>query len=302
MKPLYIYRENPKSAACLAVSCPEPWKLYAGPSVESINYQQVVLQGTGAGVFTLPAKAHARQYFYFESAHFKTIMAEEKLPMQGGYNFRDMGGMRAIGGGKVVWGQLFRTDDLVGLTGTDLDYLASIPTVSVIDFRTPEEVVLAPDKLPVTTQHYYNYHIIPGKLSGMGGVQSAARLMREIYRQLVSDDKIMATYRKFFERIQEPDKLPLIFHCSAGKDRTGLAAALFYFALNVHYDDIMENYMLSAVYIEGKYPPDNDRFTVKPCYLEAAVDEVKKNYGSMEKYLVKALGLNLSQFKEKFLS
>ena len=303
----FIDRENAWQQPVLIVPELGPWQLFAGKQPDSIDFDSVFMQGEGAGRFALPYEPGVRLYYGFRSAPLQTVLAEQHLPTQGAYNIRDLGGLRTQDGSMVAWGKLFRSDDLMNLTPTDLAYLAGIPLVTAIDFRTQNEISWAPDKLPDTVRHHYYYHIVPGgvdkdiserQLQQEGG---ASAFMRHIYCQLVVDKNIIDTYRKFFKRILEQDKQPLLFHCSAGKDRTGWAAALFYFALGVHTDDIFEDYMLSATYIEGKYPAGNERFTVKPSYLNAALSQVKESFGSMDKYLSEVLKIDLKKLRSMFL-
>ncbi len=302
----YITRKSASAEAYLVVRTPAPWRLFVGLSPDSIDYAHPVLEGEDAGRVVLPASLSQRQYFAFESGEVNIILAEQKLPLEGGYNFRDLGGARSQDGGQVVWGKLFRADDMVDLRPHDLHYLASIPIVSIVDFRTVEEAEWAPDKLPEGVRNVYPYHIVPGGIDSLalqnlkkGG--NVAAYMQDIYRELVVNPAIVKNYASFFKLVVEADKLPLLFHCSAGKDRTGWAAAMLYFALGVSKEDIMADYMLSADYIAGKYPDGNERFTVKPEYLEAAVDQAERGFGSMENYLTQALKLDLAALRKQFL-
>lgn len=299
-----IVRENAQAEASLQVeNLSGQWRLFVGSP--AIDYGAPLLCGQGSGLFPLSLPDDQWLYFCLQSQNGQVFFAEKKLPLEGAYNFRDMGGFIGQQGRQVVWGKLFRADDMMELSKRDLRYLASIPITSIVDFRTSEEMDWAPDRKPPGLKNYFQYHVLPGGISGLNletsSGLSADEFMAKIYCNLVLDEGIIAVYSEFFQRIMEADKLPLLFHCSAGKDRTGWAAAMVLYALGVDEKIIMHDYMLSAQYIRGKYPPGNDRFTVKPQFLQAGLEQAKRSYGSIAGYLREALRVDTARLQAMYL-
>lgn len=226
--------------------------------------------------------------------------------MEGGYNFRDLGGIQTADGRQVAWGKLFRADDMHSLTERDLEYLASIPIKTVVDFRHYIERERLPDRLPGTVSRIECYNLTPGSIPSKTFEQACTieethALMVMVYELLVSEDFLVSAYRDFFRLLQEEDNLPLLFHCSAGKDRTGLAAALILFSLGVDKQTIMEDYLTSEKCLEGKYRTESYFFKVSPKFLEAGIAKMEQLYGSVENYLSDVLQVDLEKMRDLYL-
>ena len=108
--------------------------------------------------------------------------------------------------------------------------------------------------------------------------------------------------------MQDSTRVPLLFHCSAGKDRTGTAAALILYALGVDEAIIMEDYLASNHYLGDKYAKELEQnpglkpvLTVKREFLQAAIDRIKQDHGSVENFLVKVLHVDIPKFKARYL-
>lgn len=308
-----VIRDKETKAATLYIDVQQPWQLYGGHTVESIDFSQPLLEGVTGGVFSLDVADSIRSYFQLVTDEGKSILAERHLPMTGGYNFRDIGGVRTKDGRYVKWGKLFRTDDLAKLTEADLAYLSDIPVRSVVDFRAKDEMKMAPDRLPVSVEYDYNLNIEPGNIMG-GGMEFDIDtvdfncLMMDMNRLLVTDSSAVNHYREFFRLLQDEDKLPLMYHCSAGKDRTGMATALILYALGVDDETIMDDYLASAVFLADKYdkyvkqyPRIEPLMTVKAEFLQAGIDKIREDYGSVENYLTDVLNVDPSRMQELYL-
>lgn len=230
------------------------------------------------------------------------------LPVKGAYNMRDLGGYRAADNKQVKWNTVIRSGDLNNLTNEDIEFLASLPLRTDIDFRGQKEKDAAPDKLPSTVKQYISLPLETGDMSSMiGNIKDfdASRLptiLKEIYVYIIQNAQ--ETYSEFFRILEKENSAPLLFHCSAGKDRTGIGAALFLSALGVDRKTVMEDYMLSAEYIKGKYdyivkahPALEPITTVKKEYLEAAFQTIDTEYGGMENYLVKHLKADIPKLR-----
>ena len=235
------------------------------------------------------------------------------LPMEGGFNFRDMGGYESASGKSVKWGLLFRSDEMGNLTPSDLEYLNNIPLRTVVDFRSESEISAAPDRKPASVTGSYALTISPGNHSNISDVrqlmnENGEEFMKDINRLLVSDPVIISRYKEFFSLLQDETKLPLLFHCTAGKDRTGMGAALFLASLGVDESVIFEDYMLSNPLLEDKYrslideiPNLKPMLEVRPRYLKAGFEQIKMTYGSIENYLNDVLDVNPELMKKLYL-
>ena len=313
-----ILRDKKTKSASLVVDFDSQWKLYAGPSVEKIDFSAPIAEGSGKAVYPLEGVSkESRSYFQFVSPEGKAILAETHLPMTGGFNFRDLGGIRTKDGRYVKWGKIIRSDDLYSLTDADLTYLSSLPLVSIVDFRSPEEMEAQPDRVPASVKHNYPYSISPGNMSSMvddmDGLSDLTEnhtdaMMMDLNRMLVTDAQPIDHYRKFFTLLQDETKVPLLFHCSAGKDRTGMGAALILFSLGVDEATILENYLASNEYLAEKYasytaeyPQLTGLFQVQPEYIRAGIEQIKEDHGSVENFLVNELQVDLEKMKSMYL-
>lgn len=320
-----IVRDAKTKKATMNVTTDNEWKLYAGPTVEAIDLTQIALTGTSKGEFNLALDADKRYIFQFETKEGQALVAEKRLPIKGGYNFRDMGGMKNKENKFVRWGRLFRTDEMNKLTDEDLTYVASTGLFTVVDFRTSSEkegglggmIPPAPDKLAVSIKNTYDLPISAGNIfsdEAMNKIRQGAtsdelaEVMKNSYIELVSKDEYVASLKTFFSYIQDESKLPLSFHCSAGKDRVGVVSMLIYSALDIDKETIMKDYMLSKQYIAGKYdryvmvyPSIGPLVTVDEAYLEAAYTTIEQKYGSMNKFLTEVLNIDINKMKKLYL-
>lgn len=310
-----IIREKTTKSASIQIYTDGKWLLYAGPSADEINFSEPVAQGIDSGTFPLNVTNAAPSYFVIVTEKGTAIVADRHLPMTGGYNFRDMGGYKNAEGKYVKWGKVFRSDDLHNLTDADLEYLTAIPLISIVDFRSEEEMQMGADKNPSSVKTNYPYSINPGNLmevvkkdiSKMTS-EYADSLMMDMNVMLVSDTACSNRYKEFFALLQNEDNVPLMFHCSAGKDRTGMAAALFLSSLGVYEQTILKDYLLSNIYLANKYgklkaenPALKSFFEVKPEFLQAGLDKIKKDHGSVENYLTNVLNVDIQKMREKYL-
>lgn len=308
-----IYRDRLTKATSLHIKTSDSWSIYAGKQVDSIDLIHPILVGSGGGVFVLPVDPTIRSYFKLVVGIHSAILAERILPMEGGFNFRDLGGIELKDGRSIKWGKLFRADELANLTDNDTYYLASIPIRSVIDFRSESEIRKAPDRLPPSAQFSYPMKIAPGALRTEGidsssGKASFSSQMRQMNRLYVSDPACIRIYRIMFTIIQNSLSAPLVFHCSAGKDRTGMAAALVLFALGASEQTVIDDYMVSKHNIPDKYialvekfPRTEPIFTVKRSYIVAGINQIKREHGSIMNFLTTVLKVDIPKIRRLYL-
>ncbi len=305
--------KNTKQASLIINEIQGKWALFAGQTVEGIDFSKPIASGEGSGTFPLAVTDTARSYFQFVGDGGQAILSERHLPMTGGYNFRDLGGIKTKDNRYVKWGKVFRSDDLYKLTNEDLRYLKNIPIISIVDFRSVAERDSAPDRNPASVIKNYALSINPGNLSSIEEIvklpeEGFRNIMTDINCMLVSDSLCVDHYRTFFALLQDEKNIPLMFHCTAGKDRTGMGAALFLYSLGVEESAIFDDYLSSNIYLKDKYaglvaqyPQMKPLMGVSPEYLKSGLDEIKNKYGSIDSYLTKTLDVNLEKMKELYL-
>ena len=285
------------------------WQVFAGESLDSIDLNTVIIEGDGSKEVNLTSfPSNKRIYFqYVLENSVEIITSERLLPMEGAYNVRDAGGYKTADGKTVKWGKVFRSGDLNQLTNTDKAYLENIGIKTIVDFRTSLEKSTAPDTSLATVVNRLEYPIDTGNVIDM--VQIALQTVEENKQVLIDGNKLFVTdfqdvYKNFFAALMDENNPPLLFHCSAGKDRAGFATALFLSALGVDKETVIEDYLLSGIYVEEKYastvslaPNLAPLFTVYREYIEAAFDTIDEKYGGIESYLKNELGVDLELMK-----
>lgn len=215
-------------------------------------------------------------------------------------NLRDLGGLVGANGRRIAAGRLFRSSHWHALTADDEPALAALGIRTVVDFRGVDERRLALSRglSPATAE--LHLPIEPRGLGALremrkaGTVQEAAvvELMHNAYRRFVLQHS--PVYAALLARLQEPASLPLVFHCTAGKDRTGMAAVLILLALGVSREAIADDYLVSN---ERWQPTETTRdwtvlSSVRAEYLDTAFATMTAQWGSTDAYLAQALGLD----------
>lgn len=186
-----------------------------------------------------------------------------KLDFEGAHNFRDMGGYPLPDGRQVRSGRLFRSDHLGRLTDTDQQLLEEISLRTVVDLRREEERAEILDRvdnpsveqlwLPVSAEAADVVTLRRSLERGEMGPEDAVEFLRLANRQFV--EVFSPVFRDFLHLLLEEHRYPLVFHCSAGKDRVGFAAAMTLFALGADEDTVMHDYLatnhITANYVDG---------------------------------------------------
>lgn len=225
--------------------------------------------------------------------------------LAGASNFRDLGGYPARDGRSVRWRRIFRSNHLGDLTEDDVAALRAVGLKSAFDLRGKDERLLALCRLSDITVH--SLPIEPAIVAalkarlGTGTPLSAAEtaeLMCESYRNYVRHNT--PSFRALFTHLLE-DHAPLVIHCTAGKDRTGFAAALILSLLGVSEDLIVDDYLLTnrlyridPATARSIELPDEVKavlISVEGSFLAAAFDTIRSDYGGLESYFEDGLGL-----------
>lgn len=302
--------------------------VYQGEKPDSFDRQVPVASETGTTEVNISGLDPGTRY-YFEvvfSEGKKTLISERRVQLEGGVNFRDLGGYQTIDGRRVKWGQLFRSDNLGRLTDRDVNYLQKMGIRLVCDFRTPAEIKKLPDRYP-TDKHGQSLHL-PIQHGESDPANTFDRIkngdidwMTEefmINGYIKNIEEFAGLWSKFFKALADPSNRPLVFHCTGGKDRAGVAAALILLALGVPAETVIRDHGLSNIYIavvlERIYSEiramgvDPERisayFTAPRNAVVAALNHLEKDYGSATTYLVDKAGIEvnlLTRLKEDLL-
>ncbi|MFC9972846.1 tyrosine-protein phosphatase [Spirillospora sp. NPDC127200] len=243
---------------------------------------------------------------------------------QGTANFRDLGGYRARWGARVRSGKVYRADALNRFTDADKTALAELGVRRVVDFRTPVEVGAdGPDKLPAglsaTARPVGDNGMFAAVNSAIGskdpvrqeqvlGGDRAAELLRGVYRSFVTDPRSRAAFGATLREMAGRRTTPLVFHCTSGKDRTGWTAYLLLRVLGVDHRTAERDFLLSNAYraeADAKvreqlkaagYMQDPRLLVpvqeVRTDYLGAALEQVRRHYGSLDRYVRVGLGVD----------
>lgn len=231
-------------------------------------------------------------------------LARRVVRLEGASNFRDLGGYLGHHGRRLHWGRLYRSAHLGALTDSDRRRVAQLGITHVLDFRGRAERATTPNRLPGVAEH--SLAIEPTVVQRMDTLVAAGRrldaamvgeLMRDLYRGLVRQQA--ARFAELFEHLLAADS-PLVFHCTAGKDRTGIAAALVLFALGVPRDVVRNDYLLTNELFEPPPMPHNDTppealavlWRVQDAFLDAALQVIDTEHGGIHPYLRHHLGLS----------
>ena len=231
------------------------------------------------------------------------------LPLQGGRNFRDLGGYRTADGRTVKWGLLYRSGQMHDLTPADYVTLQKLGIRTVCDFRDTRERTTEPTLWPagqtpkVLSDDYaldMSAMKIPGDPASWTHEQ-VVTAMSATYPKLL--DQFNGQYRRMFAGLLAGD-VPLAFHCTAGKDRTGVAAALLLTALGVPRATIVDDYLLSNRHMApmpahptgfwAKLSPEAARTFagVDRRYMDAVFAVTDRHPGGTMGYLRDELGLD----------
>ena len=255
-------------------------------------------------------------------------MTGRDLGLAGLPNARDLGGYPAADGLAVREGLLLRSEALTNATAEDLAALAEQRVGLVVDLRGESEIAMFGEgtwsgrrvHLPTAdlTQAVFAQMMNAGPEGEPLAEDEAVKVMVEMYRQFVSDESSRAAFASALALITEQleQGTAVLFHCTAGKDRTGWLAAIVLTALGVERETVFEDYLLSnrrategrgaqsraklvatLRKLVGEQQPIIPLLDVRREYLQAAFDEAELGYGSMESFLEAGLGADVERLR-----
>jgi hypothetical protein len=202
---------------------------------------------------------------------------ERLVALEGAFNFRDLGGYPSRDGRHTRWGRLFRSDTLHELTQADVEVIRGLGLTTVIDLRTPKELARTGRGLLGPEPIGFHHLSVLGDGTAAGepradGPRADGTGINDTPGEVMAapapvGEDLSARYRWYLDvgrdsltealtLIGDLSRLPLVFHCAAGKDRTGVLAALVLDLAGVDHQVIVEDYVITA----GRMEPILDRF------------------------------------------
>lgn len=298
----------------------QPVDIYMANNPE--GSKQLVASNITGNSYLLPRDVNARQYIFIQPKQGQgQWVAERVLPLQGGFNFRDLGGYPTLDGRQVLWGKLYRSGTMVDLTEQDYAYLGKLDLGVMCDFRSREELQQEPTawqafapRAEFQTQDYSMREIMSAegalRFDQVKTAEQAREMFKGFYR--TGPYRFKESLSDMFNALAD-DKAPLAFNCSAGKDRTGMAAALILTALDVPRETIVQDYALTEKVAnygqreilrrlraeqQGQAAPAphtglatmpaaarNVFMGSDPTFINAMFDELEKNHGSTRNFI-----------------
>ena len=267
--------------------------------------------------------SHQVQAAGADSPSYGMMSYRRLLPLEGGSNFRDMGGYPTVDGRTVKRGLLFRSGAMTGLTQEDQTYLEQFGFAAVMDLRSSEEIELYPNHWAANTDIDYlsvPYSILELMAQVAEEPESLADTRDYSSMYVTMIDMLKPQLKTYFDALLN-EQTPIVVNCSAGQDRTGVTSALLLSVLGVDEDLVIEDYLLStdfrrplvesgdvdleeaaktnafaAVMLEYGEGQDTSRANPlvtaqgKP-FLRFTLDALKARYGSVEAFLTNELEL-----------
>lgn len=244
--------------------------------------------------------------------------AHRLLNFEGVHNFRDLGGYRSEDGRSVKWGVLYRSGNFGHASRADQAVLADLGLVTLIDFRSAEEKQEAPNQFPEPLP----FEVIELPMLDAGKDNTGSEIMSRLREgelegidpgalMTAANEQFASTftpqYRAFMQEILAADGAPVLWHCTAGKDRTGFASAVLLRILGVPMETVVGDYLLSRQpslaahsrditllrLFKGDEAADKVEVLlgVERSWLEAGFDQIDADWGSFEGYISRGLAL-----------
>lgn len=233
-------------------------------------------------------------------------------------NLRDIGGYKGQENRKVKKNKLLRSGEIAKLNKKEEENLISnYKLKTIIDFRNEEEKNKLPDSKIENTDYY---HIdIMGDINEKNSsyenliknvnINTTNKFMKSIYENFITNKNAIIGYQKFIEILLKQKNGSVLFHCHAGKDRTGFAALIILKILGVSEEDIFKDYLITNEmrkaentniiynlkekgYTKNELESISLALSVDKSYLQSSINKADEIYGSFDNYIIKALKVN----------
>lgn len=295
-------------------------KIYTSTSPDFIPEDSpVAIVNIGNGKKTIVTNDPSQRYYYLMvfNNKYRVRVAARNVNVPGIQNFRDLGGYKSADTGKETrWGMLYRSAQIDSLPFCSLRELRNIGIRTIIDLRSEEERQAYPQlhddeftilHIPIRTGNMED--ILRNIRDGKVKTDTIYRLVERMNRDLVSN--YQKEYKELFTTLLDRNNYPVVIHCTSGKGRTGIVSALVLAALGVNEEVIMKDYRLSNDYFNipkaSKYAyklPINSQeaittiYSAKEDFLNAAKEQIEAEYGSIQAYLNKGIGLSAEDIEQ----
>lgn len=251
-----------------------------------------------------------------ENTFTKQILRNRHLSFSGVKNFRDLGGYQTADGKSVRWGVLYRSDGLHKLTSADLRKLSQLNLNKIVDFRSAFEKEIQPDRLPEELlSRIVEIPILDNSTQAFQGSRDElARNLKKIdavqfmtHANIEFASRFTSEMKQFINVLMSSNGRPVLFHCTAGKDRTGFAAAILLRTLGVPHDVVIEDYLLTNRYFYSSYRwrlillrvlrgrqfanVVKNFMLAQTDFLAAAFEAIDRDHASFENYVCNGLEL-----------
>jgi protein-tyrosine phosphatase len=290
--------------------------VFAGVSPDQIECHIPAAKLKGKSSTAIDGLNPDTQYHFVLTPHNNSniIISERRVPLEGSVNFRDLGGYETADGRRVQWGRVFRSDNLGRLTERDVSFVQRMRIRMVCDFRTPAEAKKLPDRFPQPDQcRYLHLPIQHGEFDPANTFERIKKgdieWMTEefmIKGYIKNIDNFASVWATFFNSLADDSNRPLVFHCTGGKDRAGVCAALILLSLGVPEETVIYDHGLSNLYIAAVLEKIYDQirsdgidpvqvapyFTAPEKAMVAVIQHIRQNYGTATGYLVNKAGVD----------
>ncbi len=291
-------------------------QIFASTKADPAATKQSLLKTSSSEVTVHAGEAGQRMYFFLKADTGEgREVSIRHLQLEGTPNFRDLGGYETTDGRFVRWGLIYRSGVLTYLTPADMTYLAQTGIRVVCDFRTKQENEAAPEKwisgvevehisLPIGTEtNKDGTPTVQAMVAGHPTTEQLRATMTKTYGNFAFSSA--PQYAAVFEQL-EKDQLPLLYHCTGGKDRTGVFSAFLLLTLGVPEKTVLEDYALTNKYLldQPRSPAMQKMMTstgnnalagltpeqqqvmmaADPEYLKSTLRAIETKYGSFDNY------------------
>ncbi len=247
------------------------------------------------------------------------------LPMDGTHNTRELGGYKTTDGKSIKWGMLYRSDKLSDISDTDQAYLQDLGIKKIIDFRSKEEKEEDPDIIPIGIDYIEMPISVDGAMRSKIEAVLKGETNKDVKSFLIDANKEFVSnytdvYEDFLRNLIDDDG-PALFHCTAGKDRAGFAAAITLIALGVSKEDVINDYMKTNQFTKERIEEiigqielmtlyQTDAEILRPLlgvereYIETAFQAAEEKYGSLENFIRDGLNISdkdIQKLRNKFI-
>jgi protein-tyrosine phosphatase len=294
-------------------------EIFDTPDAQGSAHPQTLLKTSDTTVTVHAGKPDQRMYFFVKpNDGEEREVSIRHLQLQGTPNFRDLGGYETADGRFTRWGLIYRSGVLTYLTPDDYTYLSQLHIHVICDFRTQQENAVAPETwIPGADVDHLHYPIgSSGKKSDatVGALLAGNPTPEQLRTRMIAVYSGMAfkgapQLAKLFAAM-ETGPLPVLYHCTAGKDRTGMFSAFLLLTLGVPEKTVLADYALTNVYLKqggakamqkmehasadstlAQLTPEDRAvlMAADPTYMQQTLKDIDAKYGSFDAYRREAL-------------